>query len=74
MTESEKQRYRDKKAEIVRNLSQMVEVGALTRYSYAIQDTDTRLLDYVLAVINNPDVHNIFELAKIQRYFQMRTG
>ena len=71
MTESEKQRYRDKKAEIVRNLSQMVEVGALTRYSYAIQDTDTRLLDYVLAVINNPDVHNIFELAKIQRYFQM---
>ena len=71
MTETEKQNLRDWKTVIADNLSRMVEAGNLSHYSYALEETDPRLLDYVLEVIKNPDGHNLFELAKIQRFLLM---
>ena len=71
MTETEKQRLRDIKAGIADELSRMVGAGDLSRYSYALEDTDQRLKDYVLKVINDPAGHNLYELAKVRRYFRM---
>lgn len=71
MTDTERQRYREKKTEIADELLQLDESGGLSDFSYALEDTDPRLLDYVLSVIRDPDGHNLYELAKIRRFFQM---
>ena len=40
-------------------------------YGYALQDTDPRILAYVLKVIDDPDGHNLYELAKVRRFFHL---
>ena len=40
-------------------------------YGYALQDTDPRILSYVLKVIDDPDGHNLYELAKVRRFFHL---
>ena len=40
-------------------------------YDYALQDTDPRILSYVLKVIDDPDGHNLYELAKVRRFFHL---
>ena len=40
-------------------------------YGHALQDTDPRILAYVLKVIDDPDGHNLYELAKVRRFFHL---
>ncbi len=41
------------------------------RYYYALTDTDKRIGQYVLTVIDHPDAHNLYELLAIKRFFAM---
>ena len=70
MTQEEKAKKRQLKDEVAAEL-QANRDNYLTRYSYALTETDKRMTDYVLSVIDNPDGHNLYELLKIRRFFQM---
>ena len=70
MTEEEKIRKRQLKADTAAEL-QANRDSYLTKYRYALSDTDKRLTEYVTAVIDNPEAHNLYELLKIKRFFQM---
>lgn len=70
MTEEQKQQERQLKADVAAEL-QAGRNTYLTKYRYALADTDRRLEDYVTSVIDNPDAHNIYELLKIRRFFQL---
>ena len=71
MTETEKKRLRELKVSLADELKGMVDGGELSKYSYALEETDPRLLEYVLKVTGDPEAHNLYELAKIRRYFRM---
>lgn len=45
-----------------------IDLGA---YSYALEETDPRLLEYAHIVIDHPDDHNIYELLALKRFFVM---
>lgn len=70
MTEEEKSRERQLKADVAAELRANRETYG-TKYRYALHDTDKRIADYVFGVIDNPDGHNLYELLKIRRFFQM---
>lgn len=70
MTEEEKIRERQIKADVTAELQANREAYA-TRYRYALIDTDKRIAAYVFNVIDNPDRHNVNELLKIRRFFQL---
>ena len=70
MTEEEKIRERQIKADVTAELQANREAYA-TRYRYALIDTDKRMAEYVFNVIDNPDGHNVNELLKIRRFFQL---
>lgn len=70
MTEEEKSRERQIKADVTAELQANREAYA-TRYRYALIDTDKRIAAYVFNVIDNPDRHNVNELLKIRRFFQL---
>lgn len=70
MTEEEKSRERQIKADVTAELQESREAYA-TRYRYALIDTDKRIADYVFNVIDHPDRHNVNELLKIRRFFQL---
>ena len=70
MTQEERRNERDYKQQVVEELQANLD-GYLADYAYALEDTDKRLRQYVIDVISNPDDHNLYELLKIRRYFQM---
>lgn len=70
MTETEKQRYRELKEGISGELASLRD-EIRGKYSYALRDTDARLEDYVLGVVDDPDGHNLYELAKIRRHLRL---
>lgn len=70
MTEEEKSRERQLKTDVVAELQTNREAYG-KRYRYALTDTDRRVTDYVFAVIDNPNAHNLYELLKVKRFFSM---
>ena len=70
MTQEERRNEREYKKQVVEELQANLD-GYLADYAYALEDTDKRLRQYVIDVISNPDDHNLYELLKIRRYFQM---
>ena len=70
MTEEEKSKERKIKADVVAELQANQKIYAI-KYHYALVETDKRIAYYVFDVINNPDAHNVYELLKIRRFFQM---
>ena len=70
MTEEEKTRWRQFKADTVRELQE----GRNTytdRYRRALIDTDKRIGDYVFSVIDNPSRHNLYEILGVRRFLRM---
>lgn len=67
MTETEVEHIRALKNRTAEHLTSL-DVG---RYSYALEDTDERLLEYVEKIRNNPDDHNLYELLSVKRFFDM---
>ena len=70
MTEEEKERWRQYKADTVKQL----QCGCGTyadRYHRALIDTDKRIGDYVFGVVDNPEAHNLYEILGVQRFLQM---
>ncbi|MCD8210953.1 MAG: hypothetical protein LUC37_05355, partial [Prevotella sp.] len=45
-----------------------------SRYKLALVNTDKRIAEYVAMVIANPDSHNLYELLKLKRFFDMLDG
>ncbi|WP_303031764.1 terminase large subunit [uncultured Duncaniella sp.] len=41
------------------------------RYSYALNETDPRITEYVSEVINNPSGHNLYEILGVARFFKL---
>lgn len=70
MTEEEKAKWREYKADIVSQLQENRNRYA-EDYRYALTDTDKRIGDYVFGVIDNPRVHNLYEILGVQRFFMM---
>lgn len=70
MTEEEKGRYRQLKAEVSEQLQQGRSTYA-DRYRRALIDTDKRIGDYVFGVIDHPDAHNLYEILGVRRFLQM---
>lgn len=70
MTEEEKSRERQIKADVAAEL-QVNRKAYAVKYRYALIDTDKRMAEYVFNVIDNPDGHNVNELLKIRRFFQL---
>ena len=70
MTQEERRTEREYKAKVAEEL-QANRSEYLTKYRYALEETDKRMQQYVCQVIDNPDDHNLYELLKIRRFFQM---
>ena len=70
MTEEEKERFRQLKAEVSEQLRQGRSTYA-DRYRRALIETDKRIGDYVFGVIDHPDAHNLYEILGIKRFLQM---
>lgn len=70
MTEEEKEKWRQYKADTARELQEGRNTYA-TRYRHALRDTDKRIGDYVFGVIDNPDDHNLYELLGVRRFLRM---
>jgi phage terminase large subunit-like protein len=69
MTEEEKERFRNLKLEVTVELQLNIDTYK-SRYSEALS-TDSRLSGYIEAVIASPERHNLFELLKIRRFFEL---
>lgn len=70
MTEEEKGRFRQLKAEVSEQLQQGRSTYA-DRYRRALIETDKRIGDYVFGVIDHPDAHNLYEILGVRRFLQM---
>lgn len=70
MTEEEKGRFRQLKAEVSEQLQQGRSTYA-DRYRRVLIDTDKRIGDYVFGVIDHPDAHNLYEILGVRRFLQM---
>ena len=70
MTEEEKSKLRQLKAGVAEEL-QRQKICYEKKYRYALVDTDGRIGGYAFSVIDNPEAHNLYELLKIQRFFNM---
>lgn len=70
MTEEEKERFRQLKAEVSEQLQQGRSTYA-DRYRRALIETDKRIGDYVFEVIDHPDAHNLYEILGVRRFLQM---
>ncbi len=70
MQEEEKTYYRRLKAESVARL-QARRDSLPADYAYALSETDGRLEDYTMGVIDNPDEHNLYEILGVERFFSM---
>lgn len=69
MTEEEKERFRNLKPEVTVELQLNIDTYK-SRYSEALS-TDSRLSAYIEGVIASPERHNLFELLKIRRFFEL---
>lgn len=70
MTDEEKARERALKEEVSVQLAAMC--GRLrSDYRKALDGTDSRMWEYVGAVIGHPDAHNLYELLAVRRFFRM---
>ena len=70
MTDEEKARERALKEEVSVQLAAMR--GRLrSDYRKALDGTDSRMWEYVGAVIGHPDAHNLYELLAVRRFFRM---
>ena len=67
MTEEERRHLRALKADAVGRLLCI----DTDRYGYALVDTDARLYRYVAQVRDNPDLHNLYEILGVLRFFQL---
>lgn len=70
MTGEEKTRERLFKERISEEL-QRLWPGWQTKYGYALSGTDGRMSKYIDTVIGNPDLHNLYELLQVRRFFLM---
>lgn len=71
MTEEERSRERQFKADTAQELKSNRR-QYVRKYAYALTDnTDRRIGDYVFGVIDNPDKHNLYELLGVKRFFAM---
>ena len=70
MTEEEKSREREFKADVVRQL-QASRSLLPDRYRRALADTDKRIETYVLENIDHPERHNLYEVLAVRRFFGM---
>jgi phage terminase large subunit-like protein len=69
MTEEEKERFRNLKLEVTEELQLNIDTYK-SRYSEVLS-TDSRLSAYIEGVISSPERHNLFELLKIRRFFEL---
>lgn len=70
MTEEERAAQREYKRAVTVRLA--ADRGRIKRtYTYALVDTDKRIGDYCLSVIDNPDKHNLYEILGVKRFFEM---
>lgn len=70
MTEEERSRERQFKADVVAHLKANRKRYA-KHYAYALTDTDKRIGDYVFGVIDAPDKHNLYEHLAVKRFFAL---
>ena len=69
MEESDKKKLRELKADVVADLTGRADIYG--RYRHVLSGTDRRLEDYVRMVLADPDGHNLYEVLKIRRYFDL---
>lgn len=67
MTEEEKQQLRDLKTVSAEKLKK-----AVAQHATYLEDTDTRIGEYLHSVARNPDGHNLYEILGCLRYFDIR--
>ena len=65
MTEEEKDKLRQAKAEVTAQLK------SIPIAEYHLREVDTRLVKYLTDVANRPDAHNLFEQLAVRRFFRM---
>lgn len=71
MTEEERQAERQFKADVAAGLK-AERPTLMERYGRALgKETDERLGEYVMKVIDNPDLHNLYELLGVRRFLRM---
>ncbi len=70
MTEEEKGRLRGIKASAVSELRERRDTYP-NHYRRALIDTDKRIGDYVFGVIDNPELHNLYEILGVRRFLRM---
>ena len=67
MTEEEKERFRQLKAEVSEQLRQGRSIYT-DRYRRALIDTDKRIGDYGFGVVDSPEAHNLYEILGVRRF------
>ncbi len=70
MTEEEKGRYRQLKADVAAQLQSGRDTYA-DQYRHALDETDERIGEYVFGVIDNPEEHNLYEILGVRRFLNM---
>ncbi len=65
MTEEERDKLREAKAEVTEKLGNL-DIGA-----YGLESVDRRLADYARAVAGSPDAHNLYEQLAVVRFFRL---
>ena len=65
MTEEEKDKLRQAKADVTAQLK------SIPIAEYHLCEVDTRLVKYLTDVANRPDAHNLFEQLAVRRFFRM---
>ena len=64
-TDEEKERLREAKNAVSVRLAQV------DLRPYALDEVDSRLLDYCLEVASNPEGHNLFEQLAVERFLRL---
>lgn len=65
MTEEEKDKLRQAKADVTAQLE------SIPIADYHLREVDPRLVDYITEVATNPEGHNLFEQLAVKRFFYM---
>lgn len=65
MTEEERDKLREAKAEVTEKLRNL-DIGA-----YGLESVDRRLADYAMEVAGSPDAHNLYEQLAVVRFFRL---
>ncbi len=70
MTNEEKEKLRQLKADTAARLQAGRDTYAV-RYRHALAETDPRIGEYVLAVTDRPELHNLYEVLGVSRFLQL---